>query len=223
MYVGYKPTFTIQTSKETFNRFLERFNTAVGIRIGPFTLDASGGIERAGWTYSAEGQTFTGTSTSETPLILGISISELPSGGAKTEGSAAPAERRGTCYRFRGRLGDVLAERVTEEECLAMRGESWRETGVALVSVRLRNLRVNLQAHPGTLVLDGPDGEMEQLAGVTHVSVFPPFNRQNGGPDPHHLYRIRAVTHLGGNPVDLQGMRFGGIGPFTGAARFASL
>jgi hypothetical protein len=61
---------------------------------------------------------------------------------------------------------------------------------------------------------------MDDLGGVTHVSIFPPLTHRNGGPDPAHLYRIRAQSVLG--EVDLQPMKFVGIAPFTGAARFAS-
>lgn len=122
MYVGYKPTFNIRTSQSTFTRFLEKFEVAGGLRIGPFTFKASGGSEKSGWTASQQGQTFTGTSTSETPMIIGISIAELPNGEAVT---LATEERRGTCYRFSGCEGDVLAENVIEADCYNRGGESW--------------------------------------------------------------------------------------------------
>lgn len=80
MYVGYKPTFTIRTSQSSFNNFSETFKASTGLRIGPFTFEAEGGSEKAGWTQSSSGRTFTGTTTSESPLIVGVSIAELPNG-----------------------------------------------------------------------------------------------------------------------------------------------
>jgi hypothetical protein len=85
----------------------------------------------------------------------------------------------------------------------------------------LKKIKIHEQAAPFTEVLTGPDGETQTLDGVVHVSVFKPFNQHNGGPDHVHLYRIRGVNDLTHDPVDLQNMRFGGIGPHTGAARFA--
>ncbi|AEL05059.1 hypothetical protein JH271_20460 [Xanthomonas campestris pv. campestris] len=78
MYVGYKPTFTITTSKSSFSKFSEMFKVSTGLRIGPFTFEAEGGSEKAGWSLSESGQSFTGTTTSEQPLIVGIAISKLP-------------------------------------------------------------------------------------------------------------------------------------------------
>ncbi|NIK03300.1 hypothetical protein FHR53_000856 [Xanthomonas arboricola] len=78
MYVGYKPTFTITTSKASFSKFSEKFRASTGLRIGPFTFEAEGGSEKAGWSLSESGQSFTGTTTSEQPLIVGVAISKLP-------------------------------------------------------------------------------------------------------------------------------------------------
>jgi len=79
MYVGYKPTFTITASKASFSKFSEKFKASTGLRIGPFTFEADGGSEKAGWTLSESGRSFTGTTSSEQPLIVGIAISKLPS------------------------------------------------------------------------------------------------------------------------------------------------
>jgi len=85
----------------------------------------------------------------------------------------------------------------------------------------LRSIKITWQAAPFTEVLTGPDGEEQTLQGVQHVSVLVPFNQHNGGPDYVHLVRIRATNAITHQPVDLQHMRFGGIAPFTGAARFS--
>jgi len=78
MYVGYKPSFTIRTSASTFKQFSEKFKVATGLRIGPFTFEASGGSEKSGWNADSNGSSFTGTTTSDQPMILGIQIAKLP-------------------------------------------------------------------------------------------------------------------------------------------------
>ncbi len=221
MYVGYKPTFTIQTSQSTFSSFQEKFKVSTGLRIGPFNFTAEGGSSKAGWNASAQGKTFTGTSSSDTPLILGLSIAILPGGSAEElQAAAAEPERRGRCYRFGDKEGDVIAEGVTEEACTAMGGGSWESMSSANVITPLRSFRVTEEAFPAQEVLSGADGEEQPLGGVHHVSLLRPYNITNGGPDNHHRYRIRATnvrTHM---PVDLRQMRFVGFAPFTGAARF---
>ena len=125
MYVGYKPTFTITTSQSTFESFQEKFTAATGLRIGPFTFTASGGSEKSSWTASESGKSFTGTSTSETPMIIGISIAELPNQKASDASLNSSEKPRGICYRFSGFDGDVLAENIIEEHCTQIGGESW--------------------------------------------------------------------------------------------------
>lgn len=215
MYVGYKPTFTVTTSQSTFSRFLEKFKVATGLRIGPFSFEASGGSEKSGWSASETGRSFSGTSTSDTALILGVAVAELPSGA--TDGLEDRQPELGTVYRFAGGDGPVLAEGKTEAEARALGGESWQPA-----ITPLRNLRATREAAPFTEDLDGPDAEVQILQGVTHVSVFPPFNQRNGGPNPANYYRIRATNALTNQPVDLRYMTFVGIGPYTGVARFAS-
>lgn len=82
MFVGYKATFTIKTSQSAFNSFLQTFQGCTGIRVGPFQFDAAGGSTQSQWTASSAGQTFTGTSTSKQPLIFGVTLAQLPTGGA---------------------------------------------------------------------------------------------------------------------------------------------
>lgn len=127
MFVGYKPTFTIKTSQSSFRSFVEKFKASIGIRIGPFTINADGGIERSQWSYSEAGSTFTGTSTSETPLILGVTIARLPTQvtGADAE-AIETAEQRGIGYRFEDYAGDVAGRNVTEAEAKALGARSWK-------------------------------------------------------------------------------------------------
>lgn len=217
MYVGYKPNFTIRVSKSAFTSFLQKFKAATGLRIGPFSFSAEGGSTQAGWTANESGQSFTGTTTSDAPMILGITIGELPKPSENlTAGSTT--EALGNVYRFDNCEGDVLARNVTAEEAAGMDGH-WAPSPAVVTP--LRNIRVTEQAAPFTEVLNGPDGEMQILAGVTHVSVLPRFNQPNGGPDHHHIYRLRAVNAITHANIDLGGMTFGGISVVTGAARFA--
>lgn len=78
MVVGYKPSFSIRTTTSTFRRFANVFKFATGLRIGPFTLEAEGGSARAGWKADPASLSFTGTTTSQVPLIIGVTIAELP-------------------------------------------------------------------------------------------------------------------------------------------------
>ncbi|MFD1298815.1 hypothetical protein ACFQ4Q_19495 [Lysobacter gummosus] len=78
MCVGYKPSFVIRTTTSTFRRFVDPFKAATGLRVGPFTFEAEGGSIAAGWKADAATQTFSGTTTSRRPLIIGATVSELP-------------------------------------------------------------------------------------------------------------------------------------------------
>ncbi len=128
MYVIYKPTFTITTSASTFKSFVEKFKSAIGIRIGPVTIDADGGIESSQWSYSEAGRSFSGTSTSEAPLILGVTIARLPTQVDAMDLLTADAndEPRGQAYRFEDYAGDVLAAGVAEAEARALGARSWK-------------------------------------------------------------------------------------------------
>ncbi|QQP96258.1 hypothetical protein [Lysobacter enzymogenes] len=79
--VGYRPSFAIRTSTSTFRRFVDPFKAATALRIGPFVFEAEGGSAAAGWHADAASQTFTGASTSRSPLILGATVAELPNAG----------------------------------------------------------------------------------------------------------------------------------------------
>ena len=128
MFVVYKPTFTITTSESTFKSFVDKFKASTGLRIGPVTINAEGGIERSQWSYSAAGRSFTGTSTSDAPLILGVGIGRLPKQADAMGVLSADAndEPRGQAYRFEDHGGDVLAAGVTEAEAKALGAGSWK-------------------------------------------------------------------------------------------------
>lgn len=219
MYVGYKPNFTIRTSKSTYQSFYEKFKVATGLRIGPFTISAEGGSERAGWTASSQGQTFSGTTTSESPLILGVSIARVPADNS-LQAEADGQEPVGNAYTFADGEGDVVARNVTEAQAKALGAHFHSPLAPNLVTP-LRRIRVTQEAPPGTEALNAPDADMETFPGGNFaISVLPPLNLPNGGPNTGMLYRMRAVNALNGQPVDLRYLRFLGISHITGAARF---
>ena len=78
MYVVYRPSFSIRVSKASFSSFRQTFEGSTGIRIGPFTFTAESGAEKAGWTASESGLSFTGTTDSTEPFIMGYTVKVLP-------------------------------------------------------------------------------------------------------------------------------------------------
>lgn len=79
MYVAHKPSFMIRTNREVFRSFQQTFRSATRLRIGPFVFAAGeGGSEQAGWNADQNGSMFTGASTSESPMIVGVQIMKLP-------------------------------------------------------------------------------------------------------------------------------------------------
>jgi hypothetical protein len=49
---------------------------------GPFGFDARGGSTPSGWGVSKEGLSFSGSSTSDEPLIFGITVERVPNASA---------------------------------------------------------------------------------------------------------------------------------------------
>lgn len=74
MLVCYKPSFSIKVSSSTFTSFLETWKVSGGLRIGPFEMSGGGGSTSSGWKANSATQTFTGTSTAEAALIMGVNI-----------------------------------------------------------------------------------------------------------------------------------------------------
>lgn len=77
MVVCYKPTFIISVSHSSFKSFSEKFSVSAGLRIGPFSFSGGGGSSSSGWKADSATRTFSGTSTSETALIMGVNINLL--------------------------------------------------------------------------------------------------------------------------------------------------
>jgi hypothetical protein len=74
MVVCYKPSFEIKVSSSSFSSFLDKWKVSGGVRIGPFQFDGGGGSTTSGWKANSGSNTFSGTSTAETALIMGVNI-----------------------------------------------------------------------------------------------------------------------------------------------------
>jgi hypothetical protein len=74
MLVCYKPSFTISVSESSFKSFSEKWSVSAGLRIGPFSFGGGGGSASSGWKADSATKTFSGTSTAETALIMGLNI-----------------------------------------------------------------------------------------------------------------------------------------------------
>ena len=172
MFVGYKPTFTISVSQATFDSFVEKFKVAGALRIGPFTIEADGGSEKAQWTSSASGRSFTGTSTSDSPLIIGLSLAQLPAAvdAAEVRAGELAEEPRGRAFRFQGQAGDVLAQGVTAAEAAALGAGSWAPV------------------RAGTRVGDGISGVIEVTFSSGPASLGHGTLNDAGGPQPYLDY-----------------------------------
>jgi hypothetical protein len=92
MLVCYKPSFSIEVSSSSFSSFLEKWKVSGGLRIGPFQFGGGGGSTTSGWKADSATSSFSGTSTSETALIMGVNINLInPPAGTR---SAAPRPKR---------------------------------------------------------------------------------------------------------------------------------
>jgi hypothetical protein len=75
LVVAYQPSFSITMSQATYQQNVQKFNASAGLRIGPFTFGGQGGQE-SDYTHNIDGKTsFTGGSTSEDPIIIGVLVS----------------------------------------------------------------------------------------------------------------------------------------------------
>lgn len=78
MLVGYQPTVVINVNMSTFNSFAQQWSTATGIQVGPFQFGGSGGGSQLKWTTNQSGMSLNMTSTSNVPLIFGVTVDVLP-------------------------------------------------------------------------------------------------------------------------------------------------
>jgi hypothetical protein len=77
MFVCYKPSFEIKVSKSSFESFFQTWEVSAGVRIGPFQFSGGGGGTTDNWKADQSTLTFSGTSTAETALIMGVSVAVI--------------------------------------------------------------------------------------------------------------------------------------------------
>lgn len=78
MFVAYQPTISMTLSQSVYNEFYQTWKASTGIRIGPFTFGAAAGSTENTWNKKESGQTITAVSTSNVPLIFGVTVEQLP-------------------------------------------------------------------------------------------------------------------------------------------------
>jgi hypothetical protein len=78
MLVCYQPTITITVSKSTYQSFYQQWSAAGGVQIGPFQIGGSSGGTQLDWTESGSGMSLKVTSSSDTPLIFGVTVAVQP-------------------------------------------------------------------------------------------------------------------------------------------------
>lgn len=74
LVVVYKPSYSIVMKSSTFKSFHEKIDAKAGLRIGPFTFGSSGGHETTKVSSTGDRTTIESTSTSDNPLIIGITV-----------------------------------------------------------------------------------------------------------------------------------------------------
>jgi hypothetical protein len=78
LLVVYKPSISITSDKATLESHKEKLEVSGGLRIGPFTLGGEGGHETDFEHSTVNNGTFTAESTSDDPLIIGITVGFPP-------------------------------------------------------------------------------------------------------------------------------------------------
>ncbi len=74
LVVAYKPSFSVTMKSSTYQQHEEEIKASAGLRIGPFTFGGSGGHYSQDISTTGNTTTLTGGSTSEDPVILGVTV-----------------------------------------------------------------------------------------------------------------------------------------------------
>jgi hypothetical protein len=74
LVVVYKPSYSITMQSSTYQSFHEKIEAGGGLRIGPFSFGARGGHETTSVQTTGNKTTLSSTSTSEDPLIIGVTV-----------------------------------------------------------------------------------------------------------------------------------------------------
>lgn len=78
LLVVYKPSFSVTMNASTLEQHKQTIDASAGVRIGPFTFGGEGGHESELRHSTSDNGTFSGASTSDEPLIIGVTVSFPP-------------------------------------------------------------------------------------------------------------------------------------------------
>jgi len=74
LVVAYKPSFSVTMKSSTYKKHEQDIKAAAGFRIGPFSFGGSGGHYSQNVSTTGNTTTLTGGSTSDDPVILGVTV-----------------------------------------------------------------------------------------------------------------------------------------------------
>lgn len=74
LVVAYKPSFSVTMKSSTYQKHEQEIKAAAGLRIGPFSFGGSGGHYSQNVSTTGNTTTLTGGSTSDDPVILGVTV-----------------------------------------------------------------------------------------------------------------------------------------------------
>ncbi len=74
LVVAYKPSFSVTMKSSTYKKHEQSIEAAAGFRIGPFSFGGSGGHYSQNVSTTGNTTTLTGGSTSDDPVILGVTV-----------------------------------------------------------------------------------------------------------------------------------------------------
>jgi hypothetical protein len=74
LVVAYKPSFRVTMQSSTFKSFEQEIKASAGFRIGPFSFGGDGGHYQKDVATTGNTTTFSGGSTSEDPVIIGVTV-----------------------------------------------------------------------------------------------------------------------------------------------------
>ncbi len=74
LVVVYKPSFSVTMKSSTYKSHESQLSVSAGLRIGPFSFGGSGGHYEHDVHTTGNSTTFTGGSTSDDPVIIGVTV-----------------------------------------------------------------------------------------------------------------------------------------------------
>ena len=74
LVVAYKPSFSVEMKSSTYREHESELSVSAGLRIGPFSFGGSGGHYEHEVNTTGNRTTFSGGSTSDDPVIIGVTV-----------------------------------------------------------------------------------------------------------------------------------------------------